>query len=512
VSGKAFSCQGGGGYAAGKQCQDGIACTAAAAACNDANPCTTDSCGAGGCVHAAVGGPCDDGDTCTVDSCDGATGACTSAPSAGSCSDGNACTSGDSCAAGTCKAGAAKNCGDGNPCTDDLCSVVDGACSSVNKSGACDDGDACTVGDACQLGGCVAGPAKTCSDGDACTADGCAAATGLCTFVLSVLCQGPATALPYSQAFACSGASGWTMTGTANGPGWAIDATAAFGSFTGYHSSSCSANFNDGWDYDCPVSPKVSQVSGELTSRVFAGSAASAQTPLWVSAWMAGDFTSGSAVYLESTTDGASWTVLRSYDAYDLPMQSWRQFVEPLPALAGGNFKLRWRFQSAGCAGNSGPGAYVDDVKVYAAAPCSQDDPYGASFDGPYYPGFSMGSPPYVLDPPLYAGGAIGSAKASWHVNGSFGNKVAVQVEFSGGSGATVCVRHVCDGSGAACKVTCPAGTSATADKAGCCMTKTASGTIGFTPTGTAYGSGKTTVTVTPLAATCEKVLVKAVF
>lgn len=508
------TCSDGNPCTAGDFCFDSACLAGIGGSCDDGNACTKDSCDPATGKCSAAAGSCDDGNSCTVDSCDAASGACKSAPSAGSCSDGNACTTGDSCAAGTCKAGAAKSCSDGNPCTSDSCVVVDGSCANLAASGSCDDGSACSIADTCQLGACTAGLAKVCNDGDACTSDSCDPATGACKYSPSSLCGAAAAALPYAQSFPCSGAAGWTTTGTVNGPSWAIDASPAYGAFKGYHSSACSANFNDGWDYNCPTSPKVTEVQGELTSPVFDGTSATAQKPLWVSAWMSGEFTAGSAVYLESTTDGAVWSVLRTYDDYDLPAESWRQFVEPLPALAGSKFKLRWRFVSQGCYGNTAKGAFVDDVKVYAAAPCEQDDPYStALFDPPYFPGFSTYSPPYVLDPPIYAGGLLGSSKsASWHVNGSSANEVTVHVEFTGGSGSSVCVRHICDGSGPACGVICPSGTAPTTDKTGCCMTKVASGTINFKPTGTAYGDGTTTVKVTPVAATCEKVSVKAVF
>ncbi len=103
--------------------------------CDDANPCTVDSCVHGrGCQHATapVGTSCDDGNLCTTNdtcsathcagtgvlcgaadqchvagTCNPATGACPVAPSKTDgtvCNDNNACTSSDTCQAGLCGA------------------------------------------------------------------------------------------------------------------------------------------------------------------------------------------------------------------------------------------------------------------------------------------------------------------------------------------------------------------------------------------------------------------------
>lgn len=65
--------------------------------CDDANPCTTDSCAAGsGCTHVANSEPCDDA---------------------------NPCTGGDLCSSTACIPGALIACDDGDPCTTDSCGV-----------------------------------------------------------------------------------------------------------------------------------------------------------------------------------------------------------------------------------------------------------------------------------------------------------------------------------------------------------------------------------------------------
>ena len=112
--------------------------------CDDGNPCTQDSCGAGKCANKAAPGLCDDGDSCTV---------------------------GDKCKSGKCVPGAGKSCDDGNPCTTDGCKS--GPCEHVNNSKSCNDGDACTTKDICAGGKCAGKTKLSCNDGNACTTDSC---------------------------------------------------------------------------------------------------------------------------------------------------------------------------------------------------------------------------------------------------------------------------------------------------------------------------------------------------
>jgi hypothetical protein len=156
--------------------------------CDDANPCTNDSCGSNGfctirpnsdpcgsddndctedkcaggiCIHPATTDPCgDDGDECTNDVCNGgfcthpSTGMC-DCNGAGDCDDSNPCTD-DSCdGSGQCQyADNSDPCGDdNNECTDDLCSG--GSCMHENNTVDCtDDGIECTE-DVCAQGVCT---------------------------------------------------------------------------------------------------------------------------------------------------------------------------------------------------------------------------------------------------------------------------------------------------------------------------------------------------------------------
>ncbi len=203
----------------GKACDDGDLCTLGdtcaegscvggpPATCNDGNSCTDDACDSGqGCIHTPNAAPCSDGDVCTVgdlcgegecqpgdplacddgnpcttDTCNSATG-CVHGNSNAECDDGNACTVGDQCVGGVCKPGnELLSCDDGNVCTTDACLPVSGCTYKLN-SNPCNDGNLCTTSDQCQLGECKGGAPLTCTDGNVCTDDSCQPGAG-CQFV-----------------------------------------------------------------------------------------------------------------------------------------------------------------------------------------------------------------------------------------------------------------------------------------------------------------------------------------
>lgn len=157
--------------------------TAEGVGCDDGNACSTgDVCQGGLCQ--GVLKVCNDAKPCTVDTCDAATGECSSTPAnegeASGCDDGDACTDQDACVAGAC-AGKPVVCSDDNVCTDDSCDLANG-CLFKNNNKPCGDAAKCDSGGACVDGKCAPGDQVGCDDGDGCTVDACDEGTGLCVY------------------------------------------------------------------------------------------------------------------------------------------------------------------------------------------------------------------------------------------------------------------------------------------------------------------------------------------
>ena len=157
---EAKPCDADGSVCTGQDACLGGACVAGAPVnCDDANPCTDDSCQAvAGCVHLANNATCD--------------------------ADGDACTLNDSCKGTTCAPGPVKSCDDGSICTANSCDKASGACAAKPLDVLCDDGSACTTGDKCGADGktgqhgCLPGVEKVCDDGNFCTTDSCDSKAG----------------------------------------------------------------------------------------------------------------------------------------------------------------------------------------------------------------------------------------------------------------------------------------------------------------------------------------------
>ncbi len=142
-----------------------------AAACDDANACTKDDqCNAGKCLP-GLAIDCDDSNLCTTDTCSPATG-CIHTPNAAPCDDGNACTTNDVCGAGSCAGLVPVSCNDQNPCTDDSCDEVLGCQFQANQAN-CDDANPCTTIDLCVNGTCTGKGLLDCDDDNVCTDDVC---------------------------------------------------------------------------------------------------------------------------------------------------------------------------------------------------------------------------------------------------------------------------------------------------------------------------------------------------
>lgn len=181
-------------------CTGAGVCAGAKASCDDAIPCTYDSCedATGKCVHQAQDKACDDKNPCTADTCSGA--GCANKPDdAAKCDDGSACTS-DACVSGVCKSvntcdcAASADCQDNNACTTDTCDA--GKCKYDNAppAQACDSANKCFEPNSgtCQSGVCAGGKPKLCK-GDACNNGQCNPNSGTCELISKAdgtLCDG----------------------------------------------------------------------------------------------------------------------------------------------------------------------------------------------------------------------------------------------------------------------------------------------------------------------------------
>jgi len=182
-----------------KYVYEGFRCARAATCstdgdCDDANPCSSDVCQVGVCIHGAGTAACEDGD---------------------------ACTTGDTCSAKLCSSGAPTNCDDGNVCTSDFCDSGVG-CQHSNADGACGtascDGNAYMSGGVCDAGSCEM-MLTDCNDGNACTTDSCDASVGC-------LHANTADWTPCGTGQVCNGSG--TCQDSATGKGMAFIPTATF--------------------------------------------------------------------------------------------------------------------------------------------------------------------------------------------------------------------------------------------------------------------------------------------
>ncbi len=196
-------------------CDDGNSCTIdacdpatgacfrtfATGSCNDGNLCTTgDFCSGGNCLGGSSS--CADSSYCTVDSCISPYIGCAHVPDNSLCGavecwssycdvtrgcvqiplSGGRCNLSDLCHIDLCFSGRCgqgpSTCDDFNPCTTDTCDPTTGACTHINNTAPCNDGNACTVGDICSSGTCQGGAQANCDDGKSCTIDSCDSTLG----------------------------------------------------------------------------------------------------------------------------------------------------------------------------------------------------------------------------------------------------------------------------------------------------------------------------------------------
>ena len=366
------------GICSSKPATDGIGC-------NDGSACTDkDACAAGTCKGAPLS--CDDGNDCTWDFCNKLSG-CAHSQAVGGCDDGDPCTTKDVCKAGKCGGGPAK-CDDGNSCTKDICDAKSGACKQEGLSDgtACDDGDVCTSFDTCTAGKCGAGKPK-CDDGNPCTTDSCDAKTGACKntaakdgsacndgnscTVATVCTKGQCVgkevctyAALLQDSFECDKNGGWTAVPLNKEPelGWHIDGTA---NPPGYKSDKCSLNFNNGKDF---ANGSASAIGNVTSPAIALPASGHARMTVW------------SYHGVESGSDSNEYDhrrILVSDDGFKSSLQSWRldnkinikgweKITIQLGSWIGKKVQVRFDFDSADSAYNTGAGWFIDDFMVEA--------------------------------------------------------------------------------------------------------------------------------------------------
>jgi len=137
-------------------CDPKVGCTFTpnAKPCTDGNACTTGDACSGGQCQPGEELSCDDANPCTDDSCSFKLG-CVHYTNSADCDDGSPCTVGDKCAAGGCAPGPKLNCDDSNPCTTDSCASPAGCQHVAAPDGTecASDNNPCTV-DVCKGGVC----------------------------------------------------------------------------------------------------------------------------------------------------------------------------------------------------------------------------------------------------------------------------------------------------------------------------------------------------------------------
>ncbi|MCB9738911.1 MAG: hypothetical protein H6747_06555 [Deltaproteobacteria bacterium] len=359
-------------------CSDGV-CKSAGVDCDDANPCTVDSCSAAsGCVHAAqTGVGCGTGKVCSAGTC--VDQLC--APGSTSCNGsklqlcdasgaqftplGDCAASNSACVQGSCTAGACvftgKACDDGNPCTTDSCSTVSGCIATPMVNGAeCGAGAACYAGTCCSCGAgqacneygqCVSTASckqrcgeyskeAACQCDAECTkyGDCCADKDALCgacdpakplqcsgdNLVLSDTCVGQQKQVPCP--YGCNAATlackqdlcaGYTAAGTCSGGGfYACTAGTGSGAVPKLSWSACAANEScteAGGYAHCVINGAVC-IDGQAKCAATAGQSETCVGGKWTASPCAGCQPSGAGVICAGSVALAPVTLSMTYD------------------------------------------------------------------------------------------------------------------------------------------------------------------------------------------------------
>jgi hypothetical protein len=211
-------------------CDDSVACTTNGcdpatgcvytpqdSECNDANPCTSNTCGDQGCAVADLDGGCDDGDSCTLDDACMA-GACSGTPDIATCG----CAVDEDCG----PLSAADLCQGEFQCLDGVCTKVPGSAVVCPTNGyQCMDSWTCGA----DTGECSAQADTNCDDAMSCTVDSCSASKG-CQYEFVDLC-------PLGPLCEISGSAGDT-----------VECVLRVARGSGEHLPATGANTRFGWD------------------------------------------------------------------------------------------------------------------------------------------------------------------------------------------------------------------------------------------------------------------------
>ncbi len=362
----------------------------AAFGCDDNNPCTTDGCEIGACVHlanaatcsdsdpcteeeacvdkACVGNAvsCDDNNPCTDDSCKPVEG-CVGVAVAATCSDADACTVGEACSNGSCTGGQALGCDDGNTCTTDSCDSVWG-CVALANAATCEDGDACTASDHCKESTCQS-MALVCDDGTGCTLDSCDAKVG-CIFKPGPDKDCGTATLPFLATLSCgdSGFTGWKVSpgagsDVAGKPAvrWSLDASPLIDA---EQPDACSLNINDGKNLQC--APGQDKVVATADSPRIDASVIAKNAALVLRLQSAGQWGPGWKAELLGSMDETTWISIATVPTAG---SLWAKVQLGIGQFSGSKFRLRLRF-SGDCSDPTGSGWFVRQVSVQVD-PCT---------------------------------------------------------------------------------------------------------------------------------------------
>jgi hypothetical protein len=165
------------------------------------------------------------------------------------------------------------------------------------------------------------------------------------------------------EPFASGNPNGWQFSSAVGGVQWAIDATAADpGKFGG----DASLNFNNGTNFTSSTS---SAVNGTALAPVVDLTAlpAGSKAHLLLRSWFDTEHTqSYDRRYAEATLDAWNTNTVAVQFTNTKAWNGWTFEWVDLSALAGKRFQLRLRFDSIDSIGNSGKGWFVDNLHILA--------------------------------------------------------------------------------------------------------------------------------------------------